>query len=96
MTAEQSSGSPKRVVRRRTKKVEGADSGELRESGKAESQSAKPLIEDVLDEIAAVRAETEGFPTKTNQKHNIKALQIKAIFPRNADPAKIEISFRMH
>ena len=64
MTAEQSSGSPKRVVRRRTKKVEGADSGELRESGKAESQSAKPLIEDVLDEIAAVRAETEGFPTE--------------------------------
>ena len=64
MTADQSSDPPKRVVRRRTKKVETAESGELRESGKAESQTAKPLIEDVLEEIAAVRAETEGFPTE--------------------------------
>ena len=63
MTAEQSSGSPKRVVRRRTKKVETVESGELRESG-VESQTAKPLIEDVLEEIAAVRAESEGYPTE--------------------------------
>ena len=64
MTADQSSGSPKRVVRRRTKKVDATESSDLRESGLVESQSAKPLIEDVLDEIAAVRAGTEGYPTE--------------------------------
>ena len=64
MTAEQSSGSPKRVVRRRTKKVDPTESKDLRESGLVESQTAKPLIEDVLDEIAAVRRETEGYPTE--------------------------------
>ena len=64
MTAEQSSGSPKRVTRRRTKKVEATDSNDLRESGLSEAQSPKPLIEDVFDEIRAVRAETEGYPTE--------------------------------
>lgn len=64
MTADQSSGSPKRVVRRRTKKVEAAESSDLGTSGVADSQTAKPLIEDVLDEIAAVRRETEGYPTE--------------------------------
>ena len=64
MTADQSSGSPKRVVRRRTKKVEATESSEMRESGMVEPQTAKPLIEDVLEEIAAVRAETEGYPTE--------------------------------
>lgn len=63
MTAEQSSGSPKRVTRRRTKKVDAADV-DLRETGKAESQSPKPFIEDVFDEIAAVRRESEGYPTE--------------------------------
>ena len=60
MTADQSSGSPKRVVRRRTKKVDATESSEMRETGLSDSQSVKPLIEDVLDEIAAVRRESEG------------------------------------
>ena len=64
MTADQSSGSPKRVVRRRTKKVEATESSEMRETGLSDSQSVKPLIEDVLEEIAAVRAESEGYPTE--------------------------------
>ena len=64
MTADQSSGSPKRVVRRRTKKVEATESSEMREAGLSDSQSVKPLIEDVLEEIAAVRAESERYPTE--------------------------------
>ncbi|MEI8019567.1 MAG: transcription termination factor Rho [Schlesneria sp.] len=64
MTADQSSGSPKRVVRRRTKKVDATESSEMRETGLTDSQSVKPLIEDVLDEIAAVRRESEGYPTE--------------------------------
>lgn len=64
MTAEQGSGSPKRVTRRRVKKVDASESNELRETGVTESQSPKPVIEDVLDEIAAVRAETERYPTE--------------------------------
>ena len=64
MTADQSSGSPKRVVRRRTKKVDATESSEMRETGLSDSQSVKPLIEDVLDEIAAVRRESEGYPTE--------------------------------
>lgn len=64
MTADQGSGSPKRVTRRRTKKVDAGDSNELRETGLAESQAPKPVIEDVLDEIAAVRAEAERYPTE--------------------------------
>ena len=64
MTADQSSGTPKRVVRRRTKKVDVADSSELRESSQSDSLTARPVIEDVLDEIAAVRAESEGYPTE--------------------------------
>ena len=69
MTAEQSSGPPKRVVRRRTKKVDVIDSVDMRETGLNEAQSLKaqshkPVIEDVFDEIAAVRAESEGYPTE--------------------------------
>ena len=64
MTAEQSSGSPKRVTRRRTKKVDVADSNDLRETGLAESQSPKPVIEEVFDEIREVRREAENFPTE--------------------------------
>ena len=69
MTAEQSSGSPKRVVRRRTKKVDAIESADLRETGLRDSdlgksQAMKPVIEDVFDEIRAVRAEAEGYPTE--------------------------------
>lgn len=62
MTADQSSGSPKRVTRRRTKKVDAPDSGELRETGMAEAKAPKPVIEEVFDEIAGVRG--EGYPTE--------------------------------
>ena len=64
MTADKSSGSPKRVTRRRTKKVDASDTADLRETGMAESQSPKPVIEDVFDEIADVRRESEGYPTE--------------------------------
>ena len=64
MTADQSSDSPKRVVRRRTKKADTTESREMRGSGSAESQTAKPLIEDALEEFAAVRAEAERYPTE--------------------------------
>lgn len=64
MTAEQSSGSPKRVTRRRTKKVDTDDAGELRETGVSEARAPKPVIEDVLEEIAAARRESEGYPTE--------------------------------
>ena len=64
MTVDQSSDSPKRVVRRRTKKADTTESREMRGSGSAESQTAKPLIEDALEEFAAVRAEAERYPTE--------------------------------
>jgi len=62
MTADQSSGSPKRVTRRRTKKVDAPDTGELRETGMAEAKAPKPVIEEVFDEIAGVRG--DGYPTE--------------------------------
>lgn len=65
MTADKSSGSPKRVTRRRTtKKVDASEGADLRETGLAESQSPKPVIEDVFDEIADVRRHSEGYPTE--------------------------------
>ena len=64
MTADKSSGSPKRVTRRRTKKADASDTADLRETGMAESQSPKPVIEDVFDEIADVRRESQGYPTE--------------------------------
>jgi transcription termination factor Rho len=72
MTADQSSGTPKRVTRRRTKKVDTADSGELRETGLTESQAPKPVIEDVFDEIRDVRRQSEGYPTE--QEMDFEAL----------------------
>ena len=65
MTAEQGSGSPKRVTRRRTtKKVDVSDTADLRETGMAEAQAPKPVIEEVFDEIAHVRRESDGYPTE--------------------------------
>lgn len=63
MTAEKSSGSPKRVTRRRTtKKVELDDTKDLRETGAAEARAPKPVIEDVFDEIRDVRRAAEDYP----------------------------------
>lgn len=87
MTAEQSSGSPKRVTRRRTKKVEATESNDLRESGLSEAQSPKPLIEDVFDEIRAVRAETEGYPTE--QDMDFESLE-QAPAPRRSRARRTE------
>lgn len=64
MTADKSSGSSKRVTRRRTKKADVSDTADLRETGVTESQAPKPVIEDVFDEIADVRRESEGYPTE--------------------------------
>jgi hypothetical protein len=80
MTADQSSGSPKRVVRRRTKKVDATESSEMRETGLSDSQSSKPLIEDVLEEIAAVRAESEGYPTE-------KDMDFEALYWKMDEPS---------
>ena len=62
---EMDSGAPKRTPRPRRRKVEPTDqaeSSELLETGMAESQPLKPVIEDVLEEIAAARAEFEQSP----------------------------------
>ncbi len=62
---EQDSGSPKKAVRPRRKKVQSTDQNEsvgLQEFGLPESRPMKPVIEDVFDEIAAVRADLEQSP----------------------------------
>ncbi len=89
MTAEQSSGSPKRVTRRRIKKADTSESGELRETGMAESQSLKPVIEDVFDEIAAVRAEAEGYPTERDM--DFEALDVEPA-PRRSRARRPELA----
>lgn len=61
---DQSSGSPKRVTRRRTKKTVADESGEPRETGLAEAQAPKPVIEDVFDEIGGMRRGPAGYPTE--------------------------------
>jgi len=53
---EMDSDAPKRTPRPRRRKVpptEQVESGELLETGMAEAQPLKPVIEDVLEEIAA-------------------------------------------
>jgi len=87
MTADQSSGSPKRVTRRRTKKVDNGDSGELRETGVAEAQAPKPVIEDVFDEIADLRRESQGFPTE--QDMDFETLEAPPA-PRRGRPRRTE------
>ncbi|MBC8112805.1 MAG: transcription termination factor Rho, partial [Candidatus Saccharimonas sp.] len=62
---EMDSGAPKRTPRPRRQKVqstEQVESGELLETGMAEARPLKPVIEDVLEEIAAARAEFEQSP----------------------------------
>lgn len=62
---EMDSGSPKKTPRPRRKKVqptERVETGESMETGMAEAQPLKPVIEDVLEEIAAARAEFEQSP----------------------------------
>ncbi len=87
MTAEQSSGSPKRVTRRRTKKADATESVDLRETGLGDAQSPKPFIEDVFDEIAAVRRESEGYPTE--QDMDFEALD-EAPAPRRSRSRRAE------
>ena len=62
---EMDSGSPKKTPRPRRRKVQPTDqmeTGELLETGMAETQPLKPVIEDVFEEIAAARAEFEQSP----------------------------------
>ena len=62
---EMDSGSPKKTPRPRRKKVqptEQVEMGESLETGMAEARPLKPVIEDVLEEIAAARAEFEQSP----------------------------------
>jgi len=62
---EMDSGSPKKTPRPRRRKVqptEQMETGELLETGMAEAQPLKPVIEDVFEEIAAARAEFEQSP----------------------------------
>ena len=62
---EMESGSPKKTPRPRRRKIQPTEqmqNGESLETGMAETQPLKPVIEDVFEETAAARAEFEQSP----------------------------------
>lgn len=82
-------GTPKRIARPRRRRVPATDaveSGGVLETGKAEKEALRPVIEDVFEEIAAARAEFEQSPP-TERDMDFEASDVPRGYVGDSAPA---------
>ena len=82
-------GAPKRIARPRRRRVPATDvvdSGGVLETGMAEKEALRPVIEDVFEEIAAARAEFEQSPP-TERDMDFEASDVPRGYVGDSAPA---------